>query len=227
VGVLRNGQDHAIIFLLRPSVAIGIVMVMAVMGGAGVIVGCGVSALMFGGAGQSLEEMMHPMGSGGDQEETKRGGGAQMEAALKLRDWSSGFHRVLKSILGGTAGKPQAVDSCAATLLDGKFDLVAGVQFGNVIGCYDAQLEDMFAGLDAVERAFVAVEHSHQFAVDISMGMVPAFALGEFILDRYLVTLENLIFGRRENLDACAFGRFKRGFTRLCSRRFRRWLMPF
>jgi hypothetical protein len=86
VGVLRNGQDHAIIFLLRPSVVVGTVLTVAVVGGAGIVVGCGVSALMLGGAGQSLEEMMHPMGSGGDQEETKHGGGTQVEAALKLRD---------------------------------------------------------------------------------------------------------------------------------------------
>jgi hypothetical protein len=108
VGVLRNGQDDAIIFLLRPSVAVGIVMIMAVMGVADMVVIFRVSGVTRGRFWRSLEEMMHPMGSGGDQEETKRGGGAQMEAALKLRDGSSGFHRVLKSILGGTAGKPQA-----------------------------------------------------------------------------------------------------------------------
>ena len=48
-----------------------------------------------------------------------------------------------------------------AALLDRKFDPVAGVQFGYVIGRYDTQLENMFARLDAVERAFFAFEHSH------------------------------------------------------------------
>jgi hypothetical protein len=89
--VLRDGQDHAVGFLLPPLTVIAAVMI---MGDSAVLVCFGVNGVMLGRFGQLLEEMMHPMGSGGDQEETKRGGGAQMEAALKLRDYSSCFHRV-------------------------------------------------------------------------------------------------------------------------------------
>ena len=63
-----------------------------------------------------------------------------------------------------------------------------------MIGRYDAQLEDMFAGLDAVERAFFAFEHSHQFTIDISMSVMSALALGEFVFDRDLVAFEDLAF---------------------------------
>jgi hypothetical protein len=105
--VLRDGQDHTVGFLLPPLTVIAAVMI---MGDSAVLVCFGVNGVMLGRFGQLLEEMMHPMGSGGDQEETKRGSGAQVEAALKLRDWSSGFHRVLNIILGGTARSSQAVD---------------------------------------------------------------------------------------------------------------------
>ena len=94
--VLRDGQDHTVGFLLPPLTVIAAVMIMVVMimGDSGVLVCFGVNGVMLGRFGQLLEKMMHPMGSGRDQEETKRGSGAQVEAALKLRNWSSCFHRV-------------------------------------------------------------------------------------------------------------------------------------
>jgi hypothetical protein len=85
--VLRDGQDHTVGFLLPPLTVIAavMIMVMVIMGDSGVLVCFGVNGVMLGRFGQLLEKMMHPMGSGRDQKETKRCGGAQMEAALKLR----------------------------------------------------------------------------------------------------------------------------------------------
>jgi hypothetical protein len=94
VGVLRNGQDDAIARLLRSSVVVAIVMIVVVMRGAGVLVGCGVSALMLGGAGKLLEEMMYPMWRRRDQEKAENRGGSESEAAPELRERASGVHRV-------------------------------------------------------------------------------------------------------------------------------------
>jgi hypothetical protein len=71
-----------------------VAMIVAVLAAAGVLVCIGVSRVLLRGARQLLEKMMHPMGSGRDQEETKHDSGAQVKATLKLRDWFSGFHRV-------------------------------------------------------------------------------------------------------------------------------------
>lgn len=74
----------------------------------------------------------------------------------------------------------------------------------------DAQLQDMFAGFDAVERAFFAFEHAQQLAVDIGVGMMATFAFGKFVMNLHLVALKSLAFGGGENLDAGAFGGFER-----------------
>ena len=49
----------------------------------------------------------------------------------------------------------------------------------------------MLAGFDAVQRSFFAFEHAHQLAVDISVGVVAAFAFSELELEWNFVTFED------------------------------------
>ena len=93
------------------------------------------------------------------------------------------------------------------TLFDGELHLVGGVQLGFVVRGDDAELEDMFAGFDAVERAFFAFEHAHQLAVHVGVGVVAALAFGELELDGNFVAFEKLAFARRNNLDTRTLGR--------------------
>jgi hypothetical protein len=77
VGVLRGGQDDAITRLPRSLVVIPavMIMVMMIMGYAGVLVCFGMNGVMLRRVGELLEKMMHPMGGGRDQKKTKRRSG--------------------------------------------------------------------------------------------------------------------------------------------------------
>ena len=41
----------------------------------------------------------------------------------------------------------------------------------------DAQFQNMFAWLDAIQSAAITFEHAHQFTVDVSVGMVALIGL--------------------------------------------------
>ncbi len=93
----------------------------------------------------------------------------------------------------------------------GEDHFVAGIQFGLMIVGDDAQFQNMFAWLDAVQCPFGALEHAHQFAVDISVGVVAAFAFGQLVVNLYFVPLYGLTLGRREDFDLSAVGRLELG----------------
>lgn len=83
----------------------------------------------------------------------------------------------------------------------------------------------MLAWFDAVQCAFCAFEHAHQFAVGISMRMMAAFALGQLVVNLYLVPVYGLTLGRREDFDLSAFGGLELGGGSFCRRRFASWLL--
>jgi hypothetical protein len=89
-------------------------------------------------------------------------------------------------------------------------DFVLGVQFGLMVVGDDAQLQRVFARLDAVECAFRAFEHTHQLTVDVGMSMMAALAFDQFKLDGDFVAFDQLTFRWRENFDARALGRLQR-----------------
>jgi hypothetical protein len=83
---------------LLAVVVIAVVIIVTMLAVAGMLLCIGVSGVLLRGSRQLIEEMMHPMGSRRDQEKTKRDGCTQVEAALKFRDRSSGFHRVFEPL---------------------------------------------------------------------------------------------------------------------------------
>lgn len=182
VGVLSGRQDCAIALPRRLR---SMTIIRTVLRAIGVFMSLEASGMMLGSGGKLLEEMVHPMGRGGDQKNPKSGGNAKVQTAVDFRKSSLGHHR---SYLSKTAFTAQAARRRTASF-NSELNLVAGVQLGCVVRCDDAQLQDMFAGLDAVERAFFAFEHAHEFAVDVGVRVVAAFTLGEFILDRHFVAL--------------------------------------
>jgi hypothetical protein len=89
-------------------------------------------------------------------------------------------------------------------------DFVRGVQFGLMVVGDNAQLQRVFARLDAVECPFGALEHAYQLAVDVGMSMMAALAFDQFKLDGDFVAFDQLTFCWRENFDARALGRLQR-----------------
>ena len=121
-------------------------------------------------------------------------------------------------------GLRRQCNSCADRLFGRELDRVASVQFGLVIACNDPQFQDMLSWLDAVQRTFSALEHAHQFAIDIGVGVVTALALSELVLNIDFVAFQYLAFGWREDFNAGAFGRLKRGSGCRRRRGFGLWM---
>ena len=94
MSVLSDGQDDAIVLLRRSLVVIIVAVVLAI----GVFVSLDVGDMMLGRCGKLLKEMMHPVRHGRGEKKPKRGGDAQVQAALEFRKWFSGFHRQLRAL---------------------------------------------------------------------------------------------------------------------------------
>jgi len=133
-------------------------IVVAVLGAVRVLVAISMGRALLGGRGELLKKMMHPMRRGDREKKDKGRRHAQKQAASIRHGGASDDHGygndLSKLVIEVQAG-------CRAALFDDELDLVARVQFGLVVRRDDAQFQKMFAGLDAVERAFFAFEHAH------------------------------------------------------------------
>jgi len=100
--------------------------------------------------------------------------------------------------------------------LHGEDHFVTGIQFGLVIVGDDAQFQNMFAWLKAIQSAAITFEHAHQFTVDIGVGVVAAFAFGQLEVQVNPIAGDGLIIHWRDDLHA-------RPLSRLQRRCLRRW----
>ena len=105
-------------------------------------------------------------------------------------------------------------------LFDGESDFVGGIELGVVVLGDDAQFQYMRSWLNSVQCPFGALEHAQQFTVDISVGVVAAFALGQLVVNFYLVPFYGFTLGRREDFDLSAFGGLELAGGSFCRSRF-------
>ena len=140
--VLRDAQDDAVVLLLRLRVVMIVVAVLRAVG---------VGHALLGGRGELLEKMMHPVRRGGGEKKDKHRGHAQEQASSTRHGRASddhGFGNDLSKVV------IEVQVACRAALIDDELDLVACVQFRLVVRRDHAQLQNMYARLDALSVPF-------------------------------------------------------------------------
>ena len=138
VGVLRDGQDEAVVLLRRALVLARVMIMVAIMLAAAMPLSLNL-ADMLESSGKLLKKMMHAMRRGGGAEKPKSDRDAEAQAASEFRNWSLGIHRQHRRYRNrSAAGAQAALPLAGEALFDRELNLILGIQLSLMIGCHHA-----------------------------------------------------------------------------------------